>query len=187
MNYIINLHGYNGNKNNNIFKILKNMKFNYDVKIISIQLSNKPKEDFKMLVNFVKRLDSSVIIVSKNLSSFYACLLNSMFKIPCICFNPSFDPLKNIVFKDENDIEFIKEKDFKNFDFDQDIACFMSTNDNRIDHLEHIKKYPFLKYTENIIVDDHDHDFTKLESDKETVNLFKNLIEYYFLKLSKLI
>jgi len=163
------------------------MKFNYEVKIISIQLSNKPKEDFKMLVNFVKRLDGSVIIVSKSLSSFYACLLNSMFKIPCICFNPSFDPLKNIVFKDENDIEFIKEKDFKNFDFDQDIACFMSTNDNRIDHLEHIKKYPFLKYTENIIVDDHDHDFTKLESDKETVNLFKNLIEYYFLKLSKLI
>ena len=113
MNYIINLHGYNGNKNNNIFKILKNMKFNYDVKIISIQLSNKPKEDFEMLVNFVKRLDSSVVITAKSLSSFYACILNSMFKIPCICFNPSFDLLKNIDLKMKMTYSLLKKKILK--------------------------------------------------------------------------
>ncbi len=179
MRYILNIHGYNGNRENNIFRVLKSMDFEKETRILTIQLNNKPKTDFQMLIDLIKTVDDSMVITSKSLGSFYGCLLNKYYKIPCICFNPSFDPLKNIKFLND-DHNFILDHDYKNFDFDFGITCFMSLDDKRIDHRKNITNYKFLKYTDNIIVKDYDHDFNYIEEDSWLVDTFKNKVNSYF-------
>lgn len=184
MKYIINIHGYNGKKENNIYRSLIKMDFDNNIHIMSIQLTNSPINDYNSLLNLIKSLNGPTIITSKSLGSFYGCIFNGYFDIPCICFNPSFNPLINISFN-KDDEDFIIKHNYNFFDFNRNITCYISKEDKRIDQVKQFQDFKFLKYTDNIVLSNYNHDFDGIEYDIDLLNQFKNKILFYFNEIDK--
>lgn len=185
MRTILNISGYNGKSENNICRLVKGMFFDFDVDIVSPILAHKPSIDYPNLLDTMKSIQGPVVITAKSMGAFYAGLLNSSCKAPVICFNPSFNPLKNLSFSDE-DARVLSGNDYAGFVLGQSMTCCMSTGDMRIDHLEQIKKYAFLAKSYNVLIGGYNHDFDGIEEDEYLTHLTKHTIEYYFAKIDPL-
>lgn len=175
--YFLNVHGYQGHSDNNVFRMLK-VCFP-DVEIISPQLVNKPSIDFSTLKRIIINKADYGIAFGKSLGGFYVCHLNKILNMPCICINPSFEPWINNIFEDE-DLEFLSDHSFETFEFLKNITCLFEITDERVNHLRAFDKFPFLKETNNYLyTTGSGHDFDVIKTDKLIQEQIKRVVNYY--------
>ncbi len=70
MRTIVNISGYNGQPENNIFRLVNSMSFGFDVKIVAPRLAHKPSLDYPYLLDIVKSIQDPVVIMAKSMGAF---------------------------------------------------------------------------------------------------------------------
>lgn len=147
-----------------------------------------------MLYKLCKELNDNIVIVTKGSGAFHGCLLNNKLHIPCICLNPLLDSKKIKLSKNLFNYFFLKQNDFRNFKFQDHIACIFSTNNKLLEiGMNQKVKFPFLNETENTFhfeLNFDDLDFRKNFNNvylylKDTINYFMEQNHRFFRKMDK--